>query len=136
MGTNWYWRDRICVPCGRYDEIHVCKSGGTFRAYRNVLVDPGHPDWGHYERSPFGEEIRSRADWVRILTNRPGELWDSYGERVDDPITWLATFPAPTAEDIARVDASLARGRYADLRDRTQEWRDPEGFLFFAREFS
>jgi len=103
MGTNYFWRDRICVPCGRYDEIHIGKGAGIFRGYRHVLLDAEHPDWGYEHESPFGEPVLSRVDWIRVLTDRPGELWDEYGHRVDE---------GPVA------------------------WRDPEGFRFYAGEFS
>lgn len=128
MGTNYYWRDRICVPCGRYDEIHVCKSGSIFRAYQHVLLDVEHPDWGYSEQSPFGEPVLSRADWVRVLTDRPGELYDEYGDRVDEPAKWLASVEPPTAEQIRWQDNDRAASRY--------RWRDPEGFRFYAGEFS
>lgn len=134
MGTNFYWRDRICVPCGRFDEIHVCKSGSIFRAYRHVLLNPEHPDWGYTEHSPFGEPILSRADWVRVLADRPGELYDEYGDRVDDPVKWLADLEPPTAEQIRWQDDDRAAGRYRP--DPDTEWRDPEGFRFYAGEFS
>jgi hypothetical protein len=28
MGTNYYWHDRPCEHCGRYETIHVGKQSG------------------------------------------------------------------------------------------------------------
>lgn len=135
MGTNYYWRHNICVVCDRRDEVHVWKNSGTFRAYLHELLDENHPEWGYNITSPFGEPVLSRADWVRVLTNRPGELYDEYGERIPDPVDWLRALAPPAAEDIAHDETARQRGRWYDAND-TREWRDPEGFRFYAGEFS
>jgi hypothetical protein len=140
MGTNYYWRDRICTPCGRYDEIHVGKGGALFRGYRHVLLNTEHPDWGYSEHSPFDEPVLSRSDWLRILAGRPGELYDEYGKRIPNPIGWLAALTPPAPEQIRQQDADRAAERAASRwqfePEAGTEWRDAEGFRFYAREFS
>ena len=61
MGTNYYWRYNLCTGCGRDDEAHVCKSGHTWQAYRNELLNAQHPEWGYTVESPFGRPIESVA---------------------------------------------------------------------------
>ena len=102
MSTAYYWRDRPCGGCGRYDEIHVSTSGRTFHAYRHALMNAEHPDWGYDPASPVGFPVLSVADWVRVFKERPGELWDEYGERIDDPVAWLAQVKPPTMEERER----------------------------------
>jgi hypothetical protein len=138
VGTNFEWRDVPCGHCGRSDpEIHVGKrSAGWsfgFQGYPHQLVDEAHPDWGFGPQSPFGFPVMSRADWRTVFTTtRPGTLVDEYGQTVDDPVAWLDALPAPDADQIARERAWMVLPTwYVD-----DDWRDPEGFRFTAREFS
>lgn len=137
MGTNYYWRDRPCEHCGRHDEIHVGKSSAgwslVFRAWPHRLDDPEHPEWGHDPSSPFGLPVVSRADWRTVFTLRSGELWDEYGRKVDYPLAWLDALKPPTGEQRGREDGN--RGPMA-RPDPEREWRDSEGFRFYAGEFS
>lgn len=119
MGTNYYLRIRACEPCGRYDEIHVGKSGWLFRAYPHRLMNPKHPDWGYDPASPFGYPIESLADWRKAIIH--GRLFDEYGREIDDPLAWLDGFRPPT--DVAE--------RWSD-----GDYLDSEGFQFSARPFS
>ena len=139
MGTNFYWRFNACEPCRRYDEAHVGKrSAGWsfgFRAYLHQLVDPQHPDWGYEQESPFGIPVLSRADWRTVFESHPGELWDEYRQRVDDPLAWLDELVPPDAEKQAREWSPERMGRWWRL-DSSREWRDAEGFRFYAGEFS
>jgi hypothetical protein len=89
MGTNFYWRDKPCDTCGRFEEIHVCKSRRTWRAYRHDLIDPDHPGWGYNPLSPFGFAVLCLDDWRKIFAARPGELFSEYGDRITDPVAWL-----------------------------------------------
>lgn len=137
MSTNFYWRDKPCGHCGRYEEIHVGKSSGGwsfgFRAWPHRLMNEEYPDWGHDPWSPFGFPVVSRADWAKVFAERPGELWDEYGRQVEDPLAWL--------DELTPPDATKRRWENGHMgphwhRDPDQEWRDPEGFRFSAREFS
>jgi len=127
MGTNYYWRDRPCGSCGRYTEIHVCKSMRTWRAYNHVLISEDHPDWGYHPESPVGFPVLSLADWRRVF-ERPGELWNEYGERIADPLAWLAEAPPwqPGPEGRRYLTEDERRG---------VGWLDAEGFRFYAGEF-
>lgn len=130
MGTNYYWRDRPCATCGRFDELHVCKSRNTWHAYRTTLLDDDHPDWGYREESPVGFPVMSLADWRRVFTERPGELRDEYGGTVADPLAWLdeAQPWSPSPHDGRRyLDQDIREG---------VGWLDQAGFRFYAGEFS
>lgn len=144
MGTNLVWRDRPCDSCGRHDEVHVGKrSAGWsfgFRAWPHRLFNAEHPDWGYDPQSPFGFPAESRADWRRVFTERRGELRDEYGEKVGDPLGWLDRLDPPDGaqqrwEDDIRAESWRGVGS-AWPRPRDEDWRDPEGFRFSAREFS
>ncbi len=129
MGTNFYWRDRPCGECGRYTEVHVCKSRSTWRAHFHTLLDELHPDWGYLHESPFGFPVLSLADWRQVFTERPGELWNEYGEQIPDPLAWLAGAQPwqPGPDGWRFLDADIKSG---------MGWRDAEGFRFYAGEFS
>jgi hypothetical protein len=129
MGTNYYWHDRPCEHCGRYEDIHVGKSQHTWRAYFHALLDDEHPDWGYQDESPFGFPVLSLADWRRVFNERPGELWDEYGRRINDPLAWLAEAkpwqPGPDGWKYLDEDIRSGRG-----------WLDGEKYRFHAGEFS
>ena len=131
MGTNYYWRDQPCEHCGRWDEMHVCKSGSTWHGYRHELFNPQNPEWGYDPQSPLGFPIVSVADWRTVFTERPGELWDEYDRRIEDPLAWLADMRPPEGEARANKLRWHLDG-FADGRD----WWDPEGFHFYGGEFS
>jgi hypothetical protein len=125
MGTNYYWRFGACEHCGRFNEVHVCKSSHTWRAYPHRLLNPEHPDWGYSVESPVGWPVLSLKDWARVFAEHPGTLWDEYGTEVDDPETFLAEATPPGPE------------RRAELAEywRDNTFYDPEGFYFIAGEF-
>lgn len=130
MGTNYYFRFNDCRCCTRFDEAHVGKSSGTWQAYNHKLMNEEHPDWGYEERSPFGFPIRSLADWRRVFTEIPGELWTEYGEQIDDPVKWLDEQKPwkPADEDSIRYlaeDTAAGRG-----------WLDDNGYKFYVGDFS
>lgn len=129
MGTNYYWHDKPCEHCGRYEDIHVGKSMMTWRAYFHSLLDDEHPDWGYQYESPVGFPILSLADWRLVFTQRCGELWDEYGRKIDDPVAWLdeATAWKPGPDGWKYLDEDMSRG---------VGWLDPDGFRFYAGEFS
>lgn len=131
MGTNYYWHDQPCEHCGRYETIHVGKSGHTWQGFRNVLESEENPDWGYLERSPFGFEVASLADWERVFETRPGTLWNEYGEQIKDPLDWLAGIE-PISSFIRSQNAHWY-GR--DLVDGTC-WYDSAGFFFCKRDFT
>jgi hypothetical protein len=112
MGTNFFWREKFCGECGRFDEKHVGKrSGGwsfTFREH---------------------EGIRSRADWVAYVAKGEGGLIDEYGREYAEPVAWLNALQAPDAAAIAWEDNE--RGPW-----RSTNRRDAEGFTFLDCEFS
>jgi hypothetical protein len=52
MGTNFYYRTQNCTHCKRFDEIHVGKSSGTWRAYRHEPLYAEYPELGYSPASP------------------------------------------------------------------------------------
>ncbi len=130
MGTNYVWRDRPCSTCDRYDEIHVCKSGHTWRAYPHRLFNEAHPDWGFDPASPFGFPVLSIVDWRTVFTTRPGTLWNEYGEQIPDPVAWLDAIRPLNDEVKERYCGWYAR----DLADGI-DWFDPAGYFFHTGEF-
>jgi len=129
MGTNYYWHDRPCEHCGRFDRIHVGRSGFTFRGYLHQLLDEKEPDWGYSPESPFGFPVVSFDDWLRVFEYWPGELSDEYGRRIDGRLRWLTDIPPPDAE--RRL---LIKQWYGDPpRDG---WFDERGYFFVGTEFS
>ena len=132
MGTNYYFRRPACDHCRRADpEVHVCKSGMTWRAYPNRLLDEKRPEWGFEHQSPFGFPVVSLADWRTVFTTVPGELWNEYGERIDDPVAWLDGMKPPN-EDLA----TRYRGWHFHDLTSGDDWFDPVGFFFHTGEFS
>jgi hypothetical protein len=127
MGTNYYWHDKPCEHCGRYEEIHVGKSGGHWRGYRHKLMDDAHPEWGYEQRSPFGFPVLSIDDWAKVFAERPGRLFDEYGIEYTDPSLWLSEFLPPKGELRDQLDRYFRDG---------DNWYDPEGFHFSGYEFS
>lgn len=130
MGTNFYYRIRNCASCGRYEDIHVGKRSGTWRAYPHKLMDEAHPDWGYEIESPFGFEVRSREDWRKVFKTIPGELWTEYHEQIPDPIAWLEEQKPwkpslPNFQEFLNDDIRQGRG-----------WLDAEGYRFYRYEFS
>lgn len=126
MGTNYYWHDQPCEHCGRYEDIHVGKSGFTWRGYQHRLFNEEHPDWGYDPQSPLGFPVLSVQDWRKVFTERPGQLFDEYGRQVDDPIKWLSEIKPPDVKRRADID------RW----ERGMGWYDEEGFYFIGQEFS
>lgn len=136
MGTNFYWRDSACAHCNRYEEIHVGKrSAGWsfgFRAWPHQLMNADHPDWGHNPASPFGFKVMKREEWRKVFAERTGQLFDEYGQHIEDPVAWLDALIPPTPRERAWEDAE--RYRYGGRGD-SRDFRDREGFRFYAGEF-
>lgn len=128
MGTNYYWREVLCVHCKNTMEVHVGKSSGTWRAYPHELMDKDHPDWGYQLESPFGFPILSIADWRRVFKTRPGELWTEYKELIPDPLAWLAEKKPwkPGPDGMRYFEEELRHGN---------GWIDAEGYKFYSGEF-
>jgi hypothetical protein len=122
MGTNYYWHDRPCPHCDRYETIHVGKSMSIWRGYRTIPLHPERPEWGNRATSPFGEDVVSVADWRRIFIRRTGTLHDEYGEQILDPIAWI---------DKARPDRTPV---FVEPAGGT--WLDQEGHRFYGSDFS
>lgn len=131
MGTNYYWRYAQCAACDRYDQVHIGKSSWGwsfgFHGFRN-----SDRDW---QPEPFGCPVVSRADWIDVLKEHPGVLVNEYDEVIPDPLTWITALEPPTVDKIAWEDAQRHRPSWADPAD-DRDWRDAEGFRFYAGEFS
>lgn len=140
MGTNFYWNDRPCGTCGRHDTIHVGKRsrGWSFNFHALIgqsLLNDDKSD------TIFGFDVITRRDWKRVFTERHGFLSDEYGERIDDPLTWIDDLEPPDDTQVKHENTQL--GHYAvdtsykqsRLYPHNLDWRDDEGFRFTAGEF-
>jgi hypothetical protein len=127
VGTNYYWRFKICTCCGRYNEAHVAKSGNTWQAYPQELLNADHSDWGFATESPLGFPVLSFADWRKVFIEVPGELWDEYGQQINDPVAWLDEWQPPDVE---------ARRRKLEYWHEGTNWWCPDGYHFVAQDFS
>ncbi|WP_433731062.1 hypothetical protein ACQP2Y_21720 [Actinoplanes sp. CA-051413] len=141
MGTNFFYRTNVCGHCDRYQEVHVGKrSAGWsfgFRGYPHTLFDVEHPEWGYDTESPFGFPVLSRADWRKVFADTPGELWDEYGRRVDEPAVWLDQHEAPDDAQIRKEEGMTSIAWWVDgYSPGARSWRDAEGFRFDVGEFS
>lgn len=128
MGTNFYWHDVPCDHCKRHTELHVCKSQRMWRAYPHKLDNDKHPEWGYNPESPVGFPILSLADWRTVFIERPGNLYDEYGEQVADPIAWLdSAQPWKPGPGQHYLEEDVHRG---------VGWLDAQGHRFYAGDFS
>ena len=140
MSTNFYWNDHPCGTCGRYDAVHVGKRsmGWSFNFHALIgksLLNDDKSD------TIFGFDVISRRDWKRVFTERHGFLVDEYGERIDDPLTWIDELEPPDDAQIKRENDQLGRYgvtmslRQSQLYPHNLDWRDDEGFWFSLHEF-
>lgn len=123
MGTNYYLRHGICACCGRYDELHICKS---FRTWHAPVEWPDEPPYEPVVR------IATWEGWKRRLRDEcasGGRIFDEYGRE------------RPLHEFIEHGDRSGADPeqrpgyRNAEIKPRG-EWYDADGYWFYAGEFS
>lgn len=136
MGANYYWRHDICSCCGRYDELHICKSLTSFQAQ---FAEAEWDDLAKQYAPPEPLAV-SWSDW-KDLIRKDGEVWDEYGHRQDvddfiarveatDPLSrrrqydWCVNHPQDVPR--RRIDRVGPRG----------EWLDADGFSFYGGEFS
>ena len=136
MSTNYFWRHNICDCCGRYDELHICKSMVSFQGRFHEA------EWDETtsQYAPPAVLVASWADWKRLISG-DGQIWDEYGTQ------------RQVAEFIASVEATdpAARRRqyewcagHPETVDRADigrigprgNWLDAEGFSFYGGEFS
>ena len=120
MGTNYYWRRDFCGQCGRYDEVHVCKSLISFQG--SPMADE------------LGRTVVSWQDWKRLLTEDAAEIVDEYGNEytADEFIAKVeATDPEARRRQFDYVRQQVATiGIGPDLN-----WLDSDGFSFYGGEF-
>lgn len=123
MGTNYYVHINECWECGRWEELHVGTSGTCVQAHVR-------PAWSADDPTPIGE-IRSWADWRKLLAEVDHTCWDEYGARLT------------TSELIAIFEGSdpAARRRQYDWmiahrEPMSHDWLDADGFSVTAVEFS
>lgn len=136
MGTNYYWRHNICSCCARYDELHICKSFGTFR--------------GHFSESEWDDKRRqfvypplivSWAAWAEKLRSG-GEVWDEYGRRHDTEefIATAESVPAKRRRQHYDYCAEHHPPGAIGYREKAVapdgEWLDADGYSFYGGEFS
>lgn len=137
MGTNYYLRVDQCGACGRYDDLHICKSLINFDTIRS------------WEDDTFDQriDVGSWAEWKVVLrTARRAVVRDEYGTEyaVEEFIRRVET-PSPgrtPEEEMAgrrwQYDW-IAKHHPDEISDGPavdKTWLDPEGFTFSGRGFS
>lgn len=130
MGTNYYLRAGICACCGRYDEIHVCKSFSTWNApYRYEDEAP----WGPVVEIATWEGWKSR---LRTEAENGGRIFDEYGDEM--PIHKFIERAEKHGADAERRQYQAVReaGYTVDKIEPGSTWVDGDGFTFYAGEFS
>ncbi len=132
MGTNYSWRHNICECCGRYDELHICKSFRTFR--------------GHFGEEWNGRTMRSLpiVSWqgwkTKLLSG--GEVWDEYGQRRNTDVFIEEVESVSPADRRKHHDYCVehyppgAIGHRAVGVGPDMQWLCPDGFSFYGGEFS
>lgn len=131
MGTNYYAIENACGCCGRYDEVHICKSMISFEAYI---------EWDQNDNPVI--TVGSWAEWKQRLWDKASSVVDDYGGRytVDAFIAVVEdTALLATAEQrrsqfewcLVNEPSSVSAGPEVD-----KTWLDPEGFTFTARPFT
>lgn len=151
MGTNYYIVPRGPARVIFPKTIHVGKKSHgwsfSFRGYTQSVTSLMSDEI--YDNSVAmllnsRSEIKSRADWVRVLekitkshTRVFFNIVNEYGAHVSDPVDWCRQLPAPTHEQLVWERSREARGAYTvDFDANPREWHDTELFRFFDGEFS
>ena len=114
MGTNYYYRTATCPMCGHSkDETHIGKSsGGWTFAFHGT------------------EEIRSYADWLRVLASGEGEIFDEYDRKVTVE-EFKELVESKRFEEFNHAAEAIAQ-RLSCCGD----WIDPDGNSFSPGDFS
>lgn len=115
MGTNFYHRTAICEHCGRYDEHHICKSMTSFQ---------GYPDL----------DVMSWQDWKRRI-RAGGEVWNEYGDQIPTEDFIRDVELEDMQERRRQYDWVKAHSLPYDTEDQ-KTWLDPDGYTFYAGDFS
>lgn len=105
MGTNYYLITNECPHCGRSDRQHIGKSSAG---------------WAFMFQG--SEDIRSYADWLRVLPT--GRIEDEYGTAIA-----LEAFKF-------MVKAKSHLKADAQVYPREGTWLDADGHNFIGHEFS
>lgn len=123
MGTNYYAATKpcsvACPHCSMQQEVHICKSLTTFRAYP---INPFNPE---------ADPILSWRDWRDELPIYATCIRDEYGREES------------VAEFVARVQATPRSAREKQYRwmvdnaldSGADDFLDIDGFSFNRREF-
>lgn len=127
MGTNYYARVNECDCCGRFDELHICKSFVSFEAPRHWDED------GEVTLYPA-----SWADWRAFLATAGATIRNEYGEvlTLDE---FVAAVEATDPDGRRRQFDAMCEGWPDEVSDGPEvgkTWLDPDGFTFSGREFS
>lgn len=135
MGTNYTWRHNICECCGRYDELHICKSFHTFRGHFG-------DDWDEVDhrivRPPI---VVSWKGWVEKLRSG-GQIFDEYRRQHDIEEFIAAAEALPRAQRRQHFDYVAANYLPGQCGWREKavkpdgEWLCEDGFSFYGGEFS
>lgn len=124
MGTNYYVRYNRCDCCGRYDELHMCKSFRTYQAH-----------WDLPHINPVGQ-ITSVSDWLKLLEMPGVEVWDEYGDQ-HDPVEVRARISdsrAASSDEYAKALEFHAQHQLSWLSH--DGYRDPDGYYLLKTDFS
>lgn len=128
MGTNYNFRTAVCGECGRYDEVHICKSMTSFDTIRRTNPDS-------YETEIL---VGSWSEWKTYLRNTVGEIVDEYGA-VHQVEEFIAAVEAIDPEDRRWQYDWMVKNQPGYVSDGPQvdrSWLDPDGYTFSGRGFS
>lgn len=127
MDTNYYVHVNECTCCGRHDELHVGKSGCSVQGHVKLPWTDGEP-------TPIGE-IRSWADWKRLLVEVPHTCWNEYGDRLtDEELIDIFERSSPEARRYTYDWVHRNDPRLLHAPDGT--WLDADGYTVSGHGFS
>lgn len=135
MSTNFFWHHNICDCCGRYDELHICKSFHTFRGHFGDEWDEVNHE---ILRPPL---IVSWKGWTEKLRSG-GQIFDEYRRQHDIEEFIAATEALPRPGRRQHHDYCVEHYPPGVMGHREvgvgpdMEWLCEDGFSFYGGEFS
>lgn len=130
MGTNYYWREKPCKCCGRFDELHIGKAsaGWVFSWHGYRLCEPDR--WGGDGTAPeitrLGIPLDTAARWTRFLLATGGTIWDEYGDQLSAG-DFLEMVQAKRNENNLNRLSPAAREYYGGSQPSSDQVTDPLG---------
>ncbi len=90
MGTNYYIKDKECLACNRYEEIHLGKSsfGWKFSFHLHEDLYKDVPEMMEYLLGKkifdeYGREISYKEFWEMVQNKQTGTRHDEHAIQID-----------------------------------------------------